>query len=618
LTRKLYTVDFETAFSSVDYSLSKISTEAYIRDPRFEVIGVGVAEGDGEPVWHAGDDVGPYLRSLNLHEHNVLAHHAAFDGAILAWKFGIIPKYYFDTLSMARPITGLTVGGSLSALAKKFALGEKGDDTKWSNGLWLKDFTPAQLAQYGRYCCNDVRLTYLLFQILKQWSTPQEMYIIDLMIRLFTDPVLRLDKVVLQQHLASVRATKIRLMSQIDAQVDRATLRSDDKFAKVLEGLGIDPPTKLNKKGELKWAFAKSDEEFKELQEHPDARVQCLVAARLGIKTTLEETRTEAFIGVAERGTLPIMINYYGAHTGRGSGGDKINPQNMTRGGALRRSVLAPDGHLIVAGDSSQIEARDLAWFAGEFELVSDFRQGVDTYCKFASDVYDREVTKADIDERFLGKTCILGLGYMTGHKKLRKTLAVGKRPLKIDELEARRIVNLYRTRFPMIVQLWDLADEALNAMVNNYERDFGLHLKLHCSQEGIALPNGMMLRYPNLRRGRYGITYDSRRGPVTLYGGKMVENVIQALARIIVFNQMAKMDQWLRERDCKAHHVVAGHRFKLAHTVHDEIVCVVPEGYVDEAKAKLEEIMSVPPAWASGLPVACEVKSGVSYGHCK
>jgi hypothetical protein len=632
MTRKLYTIDFETAYDLKTYSLSKMSTESYIRDRRFEIIGVAIAEGDGLPTWHPGPQAVPYLRSLDLHEHNILCHNAAFDGAILSWILGIIPKYYFDTLSMARPITGLTVGGSLKALAQKFCLGEKGDDTKWTSGMWLKDFTPAQLAQYGEYCKNDVRLTYLLFQILKQYSTPQEMYIIDMLLRMFTDPVLMLDEPVLVDHLANVRANKIRLMSQISSQVDRDMLRSDDKFAKILEAFGVDPPKKYNKKGEEKYAFAKTDEEFKALAEHPDARVQCLVAARLGIKTTLEESRTEAFINIARRGTFPILINYYGAHTGRGSGGDKVNPQNMTRGGALRRSVLAPTDHVIVAGDSSQIEARNLAWFAGEFELVADFRQGVDTYAKFATDVYERQISKADIDERFLGKTCILGLGYMTGHKKLRGTLAVGKRPVKIDVAEAKRIVNLYRGRFTMIVNLWDVADEALNAMVNGYERDFGVHLKLHCSQEGIALPNGMLLRYPNLRRGRYGVTYDSRRGPVTLYGGKMVENVIQALSRIIVFNQQAKMDQWLRSMDAHADDLAqtyiqdtgergysdAPWRFKLAHTVHDEIVCVVPEPYVSDACSRLAKIMSQPPSWASGLPVACEVKSGVSYGDCK
>jgi DNA polymerase len=203
----------------------------------------------------------------------------------------------------------------------------------------------------------------------------------------------------------------------------------------------------------------------------------------------------------------------------------------------------------------------------------------------------------------------------MTGHKKLRGTLAVGRNPVKVDEAEARRIVNLYRGRFVMIVNLWDLAEAALHAMVDGYERDFGLHMKLHCTQEGIALPNGMMLRYPNLRRGRYGVMYDSRRGPVSLYGGKLVENVIQALARIIVFNQMAKMDQHLRVLDAAAERPW---RFKLAHTVHDEIVCVVPKVYGGATEQTLTEIMSVPPSWSTGLPIACEVKSGVSYGDAK
>ena len=639
--RKTYTIDFETAFDFKEYSLSKMTTEAYLRDPRFEVIGVGVAEDDNPPVWVTGQAVEPYLHSLNLPEHNILCHNAAFDGAILAWKFGILPKYYFDTLSMARPVTGLSVGGSLKALAKLYNLGEKGDDTKWASGLRLVDFTPTQLAQYGEYCKNDVCLTYALFKHLKPESTPQEMYIIDMMIRLYTDPVLELNVDILREHLARVRAAKIDLMSRIDASIGREQLMSNPQFAKVLEKLGVELPTKVNKKGKVTHAFAKTDEEFRALLDHPNPVVQTLVAARLGIKTTLEETRTEAFIGIAERGTFPILLNYYGGHTGRASGGDGVNPQNMPRGGALRRSVYAPKGHVLVTGDSSQIEARLLAWFAGEYDLVADFRQGVDAYCKFASTIYGRTITAADKDERFVGKTSILQLGYMTGHKKLRTTMANAKKPVVISEGEARRIVNLYRTTLTMIPNLWELADEAIGKMLNGYEYDFGVHLKLHCTPEGITLPNGMKLRYPNLRNAPYGAVYDSRRGAVSLYGGKLVENVIQALARIIVFNQQAKMDQWLRGKDAVADGLVHEYikdggegllseeeeeegeevdrvRFKLAHSVHDEIVCVVPSIFDIEAMTKLSEIMTTVPTWADGLPVTCEIKSGQSYGDCK
>lgn len=313
----LITLDFETYYSR-EYSLSKMTTEQYIRDPQFQVIGFAYRIDHGDPVWVTGDDerIAAALKVLDLDNHSLVAHNAAFDAAILSWRYGIHPKNIFDTLSMARPVTGMTVGGSLAALAKKFCLGEKGTEVVNALGLRREQFSPEQLAAYGQYCINDVVLTHNLFYILSQYSTAQEMYIIDMMLRMFTDPVVELNRHLLKVHLADVQARKAKLLDKIDQSVGRDELMSNPKFASILAKLGVSPPMKVSlTTGKETYAFSKTDQAFKDLLEHPDERVQAVVAARLGIKSTLEETRTESFIGISERGRLPIMLNYYGANT---------------------------------------------------------------------------------------------------------------------------------------------------------------------------------------------------------------------------------------------------------------------------------------------------------------
>ena len=380
--------------------------------------------------------------------------------------------------------------------------------------------------------------------------------------------------------------------------------------------------------GAQTYAFGKSDVEFKALLEHPDERVQAVVAARLGVKSTLEETRTEAFIGIAERGPLPIMLNYYGAHTGRASGGDKVNLQNLPRGGTLRHAIRAPEGHTLVAVDSSQIEARVVAWFAGQVDLVEDFRNDVDIYSAFATEVYGRPVNrkrkevgpdgkehKPDEVPGFVGKTCILGLGYGMGKDKFKATLKIGQAGVSVDMPidDCERVVNLYRGKYGKIAALWKQAQAALEAMARGHEFYLGVGIQLKCDAEGIHLPNKMLIRYPELHKDSSGqFVYKTRYGFNKIYGGKVVENVVQSLARIIVFNQMAQIHQYFasicnKETICK-----------VVLTVHDEVVACVPSGMAAGVHAKMERIMSAPPGWCKDLPIACEGSFGQTYGACK
>lgn len=406
----MLTIDFETYWDK-DFSLSKVTTESYIRDPQFEVIGVSIKKDDGPIEWVSGDDqtIKQALLERGAQNDVCVAHNAAFDMAIMNWRYGIRPRVIVDTLSMSRPITGLSVGGSLRALGEYFGIGEKGTEVYNTQGKHRKDFTPEELERYGRYCQQDVNLTYQLLQKLLPLSTAQEMYLIDLTIRMFTEPVLQLNSELLETHLEKVKADKQALLDSV-AHGDRSAFMSNDKFAELLRAEGVEPPTKVSEKtGKTAYAFAKTDAGFQALLDHPNERVQALASARLGLKSTLEETRTQAFLDIARRGPMPVMLNYYGAaNTGRMSGGDGTNPQNLPRGGALREAICPPEGYTLVACDSSQIEARTLAWFAGQTDLVKAFANGEDIYSKFASSVYGKPINKHEHpEERHVGKTCL-------------------------------------------------------------------------------------------------------------------------------------------------------------------------------------------------------------------
>jgi DNA polymerase I-like protein with 3'-5' exonuclease and polymerase domains len=410
----IVTIDFETYYDK-DYSLSKITTEQYVRSSQFEIIGVGIKVNNYPTDWYSGDNPGKFLKSLDYRKRAILCHNTAFDGAILSWHFGISPRLWLDTLSMARPLHNIMVGGSLAKLVAYYGLGKKGDDVVAAMGKHKSDFTEADLAQYGKYCINDVDLTKALFDKMKVGFPSGELLVIDQTLRMYTNPVIELDVPLLEKHLEEVKTRKRTLLADIGHSIGGAAavqemLMSNDKFAAYLQQLGAEPPTKISAKtGKEAWAFAKTDKGMTDMLEHPDERVQAAVSARLGVKSTLEESRTEALIGVAGRGTLPIMLNYYGAHTGRFSGGDKLNLQNLPSRGntTIRRALKAPEGQMLISCDSSQIEARTVAWVAGQEDLLVAFRDKRDVYSEFASDVYGRTITKADKVERFVGKTCI-------------------------------------------------------------------------------------------------------------------------------------------------------------------------------------------------------------------
>ena len=619
------TLDFETYYDNkIKLGFKYQTTEEYVRDKRFEVIGVGVQVDDSEPEWYSGThaEVGDYLRKFDWSSSALLCHNTLFDGAILSWLFGIKPAFMFDTLSMARAIHGVEAGGSLKALAERYNLGVKGEEVVAAEGKNRKAFTPAELAQYGNYCKNDVALTLALFNRLSSEFPQSELELIDMTLRMFTEPVFEVDDALLIERLEELQQEKSELlqslMSQLKCDTEEAVrkkLSSNKQFAIVLEQHGITPPMKVSPRtGKDTYALAKNDEGFIALTEHEDPLIQHLCAVRLGTKSTIEESRIQRFIDIGKRnkGKLPIPLKYYGAHTGRWAGVDKVNFQNLPsrdkKKKALKNAVVAPDGHIVINCDSSQIEARVLVWLAGQADVVEQFRKGEDVYSIFASKIYGRTISKSDPVERFVGKTCILGLGYGTGALKLQHTLKTQPPGATVSEDEAKEFVKTYRDANDKVIELWEEGDKAIADLANWGKTKPFFYGKNRCLQvykEGIQLPNGLYIRYPELHlnteetKSKY--EYKSRKGPVSLWGGSLVENVVQALARIVVGEQMLKIQQ----------------RYRVALTVHDAAVVVVPEAEKDEALAFIVECMSTPPDWCKDLPVACEAKFATSYGEC-
>lgn len=607
---KLITIDFET-FYSADIGFAKQTTEEYVRDPQFHVIGVAVKVDNEETQWASGthEELATWLNTFDWAGSIGLAHNVMFDGFILNEHFNIRPKFWADTLCMGRAIHGVEVSGSLAALTERYGLGAKGTEVNNFKGYRRTDFQDWELSKYGDYCINDVNLTYALFnKMLADGFPKKEMHIINQTVRMFTEPVLELDTQLLEDHLRDVQGRKAALMAEVS--MDKSDLMSNQKFAMFLEALGVPAPKKISPTtGKETLALAKNDEEFKALAEHPDVRVQALVAARLGTKSTLEETRTQRFIGIASRGKLPVPIKYYAAHTGRFGGDDKINLQNLPSRGdnanKLKKSIIAPTGYEIIDADSAQIEARVLAWLSGQADLVQAFANKEDVYKKMASAIYGKPEDQITKDERFVGKTTILGCGYGMGAVKFQGQLKTFGVAVSLEE--ARRIIDIYRRTNPAVTALWKQAQNMLVGMSRAENCVLGKAgvLSVDGWEKAIKLPSGLLMRYNDLKHEQtengVEFSYKTRYGRTRIYGGKVIENVCQAIARCIIGEQMLKI----------------GKRYKVVLTVHDAIACVVPEAEIAEAQAYVEECMRWTPEWAAGLPVNCESGHGRAYGDC-
>ena len=599
-------LDVETYYSK-SYSLSKLTTEAYINGDEFEVIGLSIKLGDTPTAWYTGDqlEITRVLNQFNWKDITLIAHNCFFDASILSLYFGIFPARYIDTLSMARAIHGISVGGSLAKLATHYGLGEKGTEVVDALGKHLKDFTAAELAKYGEYCINDTELTYALFQKLIPHYNATELSLIDMTIKMGVIPRLEVEMNILENHLFEVITAKEKLLETVAA--DKTDIMSNLKFAKLLESFGAEVPTKISPTtGKLTHAFAKTDDGFKALLEHPNANVRALAAVRLGVKSSIEETRTERFIGISNRmGRLPIPLNYYGAATGRWSagGGQKVNFQNLPRGSTIKEAIIAPEGQLIVGADLSNIELRVGMWVAGEMDALRLLGAGGDLYKEFASKAFDVAYDDVSKEQRFIGKTSQLGLIFGVGAAKLRGAVKAGSGK-DLGEEESKRIVELYRSTYTGVTDLWKTCGEAIKAIADDDTFAFGTRdLYRVEGKKGIKFPSGMYMQYPELtymideNTGEKGYKYKLRNGYDRLYGGKLTNNLVQGTARCIMSEAMVRVNK----------------RYPIVLTIHDALYILAPEAEAQEALDFLIEEMTKVPSWMPGIPLAAEGGYGKS-----
>jgi len=646
---RLLGLDFETYWDK-DYNLDKLGTAEYILDPRFEILGVSVRH-EGEKLWMPDHAFQRWVHAVDWSDTATVMHHAHFDGGILAWKYGIVPAFYFDTLSMGR---ALYQKGELKELLEHCGLPAKREmpDTK---GKHFIDLTPEEFATLGVYAEGDVDGTMNLLSHMLAKFPFTELQLINLTVRMFTVPTFRLDTNVVREVMDYENNKRETLLAQCRA--DLSDLRSGEKFATILRAQGIEPDTKQGKRGDT-YAFAKQDSFMQMLLAHEDENIRGLAEARVAAMSNQALTRSARLLSLADKiEALPIYLKYGDTQTNRWAGWDGINWQNHQRPskinpmkGRIRYALTAPPKHKVVGADSKTIEARTAAWWSGQFDLLQDFKTGVDVYSKIAGKIYHREILRnerpEDENPGFVGKVITLGSGYGMGWFKCATDFLrgpMGAEPVRftLEDAEIMRIdtsyfcqdaekvnqarelpallsveekiahclvcdylIALWRRENPMIVQSWKLCEKALRWMAEGEETSFGYLGRLRTIKDGLVLPNGMVMRYNDLRisekkEWRYTNANGER---VKIYGAKFFENIIQALDRIVVGEQMVEI--------AKDYHI--------ALTSHDEVVTIVRQEEAEEALTRMVAAMRVAPEWCEGLPVDAKGHIGNSYGDVK
>ncbi len=652
---RILCVDFETRWDSKDYTLSKMTTEEYIRDVRFKAFGCCFHEyGSDDPiVWVGGRDLPEYVAGIDWSRTALLAHNAQFDVSILCWRYGVRPAFIFDTLSMGRALRGVEVGNSLAKLAVDFGLPDKGRAVHSTNGL---EILPEQIeVELAEYCKHDVFLCEEIFARLIPDYPAKELRLIDMTLRMYTNACLELDREMLIKALSEEGEKREGLLKKLD--VEETALASNDKFAQVLVAMGVTPPTKVSKTtGKEAFAFAKNDALFQALLNGEREDVALLCEARLRVKSTTERTRAQRFLDISGRGPLPVPLSYYGAATGRWTAakGSAINMQNLKRGSFLRKAIMAPVGHQLVVGDLSQIEPRVLAWFADYEDMLDIFRSGSDAYAAFGAQMFNIPGLSKEShpDLRQSAKSALLGCGYGLGWASFASQLLVGflgappvrydkafakklgvdaayidrfvdwddnvkklreiphtctEKELLIHCVAAKKIIDIYRSTAHPVVSFWDMCSKLMEKSL--YGGEEVVYKCVTFRKEEIVLPSGMSLKYPNLRnevdketKQRNWVYGEDGVKPTKLYAGKITNNIVQGTARVVMTDGMLRVDK----------------KYPVVGTVHDELLCVVPDAEVEEATGWVLEQMIAQPKYMPDIPLNSEVGAHRRYGLAK
>jgi DNA polymerase I-like protein with 3'-5' exonuclease and polymerase domains len=635
-------LDGETYYKPPEYSLKHMSTDRYIRDPRFQLQCLAVHSPTMQ-VAVPREHVPHFLAGLDQETTAVIAQHAQFDGGYLWHAYGWRPAFWFDTLSMSRALHGLSVRHSLAELCTRYRLPPKSVRYGGFEGKRYEDMDQTARQNQLDDCYGDAARTWDLAAFMLPRIPWEELRIIDMTVRMFTEPVLYGDQSLLTSLIAEEKRRKAELLDAL--KITEADLASDDKFEALLEDRGVEieyKPAK-SKRGE-KGCFAVNDEYFKRMLADSDPLIRELFTARAEVKSTIQQTRAERYLEMAQSGPIRAYYYFYGARNARFAGGDDTNLQNLPsrgkNGTGLRRAIQAPKRHVLVIPDLGQIECRTLVTSAGQFDKVQAFRQRRDLYCESATGTFGRTITPADKLERQCGKTQVLQLGYGSGWRKYQMTI---KRMTGLDlsEEEAERHVNFYRDDNTAIAGHRPYADN-LKKRAGGYwqegERWLGVLERYQTEayyapvepgqpssdqplftiyKQKIILPNGLMLHFDGVKKVRirdtrfekegrpleeykdrkidyWGFMLPTLSGQTKFYGGKLVQNINSALARLML--TQAELRVLDRAPWCK-----------IALHTHDDAGFVCRDDRGDELKAIVDEEFTRPPPWLPNIPLSVE-----------
>lgn len=624
----IYCMDYETYWHPKDYSLSKMATTEYVFDERFNAHMVSVQKHNwAKPKIMSIPQLRKWARTIDWTRAGMLAHHAHFDGLIASHHHGIKPAAYLDTLSMARPIMPVHVGGSLKKICEAFGRESKTKSGVLVDTAGIRILTRADFKRMGAYAGDDAEDTWFIFHKMLPHTLDQELRLISTTVKMYAQPRLLINaELVDALHTKTVDDKDAQVTAVCDIfgrDVPKKDIVSNDKFADLMRELGHEPPIKISKttfKETL--ALAKGDLEFKDLLKSDDAQLRALVTARFALKSSIVETRTKRMSNRSVHGKQPIYLNYWGAKTGRWSGGDKANWQNLSRGSDMRKALYVPNTHKLIIADLAQIEARVNAWVANQQDVVDAFARGEDVYCLAASKIYGRHIP-APIqnvpyehkDERFVGKVATLALGYGAGAPRFADMLRLGSfgPPIDISDGMAADVVKAWRQANHKIVANWKTQQNYLYSAFNGKQEILDELLTYQgYENRGITiLPDQTYIRYDELEYDGQNLSYcvKSRKlkdGSVSrltqkLYGGLIVENNTQALSRSIIGQHMINIEDALPYA-------------QIVLSTHDEIVSVVPNRYATKALNVTREIMSQSPDWAPSLPIAVDIHMSQRY----
>lgn len=609
---RIVTIDFESLFTD-DYTLKKLSTEAYIRDKRFEPHGAAIKWSADTPArWYDARQLEFVLKQEDWSDTAILCHHAQFDGFILSHWYHVEPKLWLDTLSMARLLLGNHLSVSLDSVRAFFGLPNKRTPyEKFKNKHWheLDEATQIELADG---CCDEVESIWTIFcKLAKQF--PRSQYeVVDCLIRMFVDPVLVGDTEFFARVWQAENNKKQKYLKYFD--VSEAEFQSAEKFAGLLRAFGEEPAFKNGKNGEI-YAFARTDEYMQSLLEHEDPYIASLAQARLGIKSTIQQTRAETLGFMSTRGPLAIYARAYGARTTRPSGGDKSNFLNMKKvdpdmpkldtNATLKEGICAPDGYLLAAVDASQIDCRLANTVAGQWDVVENFRNGGDPYVGVATEFYGYLVNKKDHPkERQLGKVVELQSGYGSGGEKIRHTLRT-KAGIVISEADGLKARDAYRSTHPAVEQMWRDGGRMLARLAGGPPIQWG---PVELRNNRMWLPNGCPIIYDTLEYHQDQETFEegwrvkTRKGWEKLYGAKLFAEMIQGLTQTVVSDAMVRINR-------------AG--IRTLNFTYDELLLLIKrDGHEQKALEFCLQEMKRTPEWLPGIPLDAE--GGLSERYAK